>query len=184
MPVKTTYRPPKRRTTPGQCNPPPPSGGGKNEDRVKKLLTRELAEKIAALLRAGNYQDTAAASLGIGRRTFYDWRERGAKAAKANDPAEANDPDGLYQYFFDLLEQARAEAQTKAVSELLKGGLHWQRWAWWLERSFPRLWGRVEYRGDAEGAENERDLAEQAKKQIIDTLSRMEKRTEALKNET
>ena len=143
---------------------------------MKKLLTRELAEKIAALLRAGNYQETAAASLGIGRRTLYDWRERGTKGD--------NDPDGLYRYFVDLLEQARAEAQIHAVAELRKGNDgQWQRWAWWLERSFPRLWGRVEYRGDAEGAEDMRDLAEQAKKQIIDTLSRMEKRTEALKSE-
>ena len=141
-------------------------------------LTPELSERIADLIRAGNYLETATAVVGIGKRTLYDWLKRGAESN------EVNDPDGIYREFSDLVLQARAEAQTKAVMELLKGGQQWQRWAWWLERSFPKIWGRVEYRDEAEGAENERDLAEQAKRKIIDTLDRMAKRTEALENET
>ena len=141
------------------------------------LLTPKLAEEIADLIRKGNYLETAAAFVGIGRRTLFDWLKRGAESN------EINDPDGLYRNFADVMEQARAEAQIHAVAELRKGEGQWQRWAWWLERSFPKWWGRIEYRGEAEGAESERDLAEQAKRKIIETLDRMSKRTEALENE-
>jgi transposase-like protein len=40
-------------------------------------LTPELREKIAALVREGNYAGTAAVACGIAESTFYDWMRRG-----------------------------------------------------------------------------------------------------------
>ena len=132
-------------------------------------LTPEVAETILDFIRKGNYVEAASAAAGVSKEALYNWLRRGAPGN------EGQDPGGIYREFSDAVLQARAEAQTKAVAGLLATG-HYKAWAWWLERSFPRLYGRVEYRGEAEGAENERDQAEQAKQKIIETLDRMNRR--------
>jgi len=132
-------------------------------------LTPEVASKIIAFVRTGNYIEAAAAAAGIHKDTLYDWLKRGAPGN------EESDSDDIYREFSDAVLQARAEAQIRAVAGLLATG-HYKAWAWWLERSNPRQWGRIEYRGGAEDAENERDYAEQAKQKIIETLDRMNRR--------
>ena len=132
-------------------------------------LTPDVAVTIIAYIRGGNYLEAASAAAGIVKSTLYDWLKRGAPGN------EKRDPKGIYREFSNAVEKACAEAQVLALNAIRLDG-NWQSKAWWLERRYPKLWGRVEYRGDAEGVENERDQAEQAKQKIIETLDRMNRR--------
>jgi hypothetical protein len=97
-------------------------------------LTTEVQDRIVAALRAGNYQETAAAYAGISRTAFFDWLERGR-----------NEPESIYAVFLDAVEKAKADAEVRDVA-LIDKAAHdgsWQAAAWKLERKFPNKWGRV-----------------------------------------
>ena len=120
-------------------------------------LTPELQDKICEVIRAGNYFDTACNFVGIGERTGYEWLERGEgkhKDRKSND---------LYKGFAQAVKKASSEAETRAVAEISavrqgrkvqdkdgnyisdpKGEAVWQARAWWLERRYPKKYGRQE----------------------------------------
>jgi len=112
-------------------------------------LTPEVEEKIIGYIRGGNYIEAAAAAAGINKVTLYRWLKRGAPGN------EKQDRKGIYREFSNAVEKACAEAQIIATYTIRNDG-SWQSKAWWLERRFPKLWGRVEYRGEAEGAEADR----------------------------
>ena len=99
-------------------------------------LTPEVQDKIVQAILAGNYQETAASYAGIGRTTFFRWMEQGA------------DPDApqMYRDFRDAVESARAQAEVRHVAlitQAAQGGT-WQASAWYLERSYPQRWGRLQ----------------------------------------
>lgn len=97
-------------------------------------LTPEVQDKIVAALRAGNYQETAAAYAGIHRDTFYGWMERGK-----------NEPGSIYSDFSEAVERAKADAEVRDVALIDRAAADgsWQAAAWKLERKFPQKWGRV-----------------------------------------
>jgi hypothetical protein len=89
------------------------------------------------LVREGNYPETAAASLGVNRATYYRWMERGEKCAKG---------DELFRDFRDALLRAKATAETKALAKVSKGFTDKargpERAQWYLERVAPDRFGR------------------------------------------
>lgn len=100
-------------------------------------LTPALQARILKLVREGNYPETAAASLGVGRTTYYRWMERGEKCAKG---------DEAYRDFRDALLRAKATAETKALARVSKGFADKargpERAQWYLERVAPDRFGR------------------------------------------
>jgi hypothetical protein len=85
--------------------------------------------RVVTLLNAislGNSRTDAAAFAGIHRDTLYDWLQ---------NPT-----------FSDALEKAEAEAKVRAVSHIIRAaqGGTWQAAAWWLERRYPKEFGRRE----------------------------------------
>ena len=97
-------------------------------------LTPEVQERIVQALRAGNYQETAAAYAGIGESTFYEWMERGR-----------DEPGSVYSEFVEAVTKAKADAEVRDVALIDKAATDgsWQAAAWKLERKFPHRWGRV-----------------------------------------
>ncbi len=80
-----------------------------------------------------------------------------------------------YTEFRDAVEKARAEAEARKLSVIhtaAESGI-WQAAAWFLERSFPKRWGRrVEVTTitlESVEAEIARIKAEQAEEQAIDS---------------
>lgn len=65
-------------------------------------LTPELIEKVASIVRVGNYLDTAARFCGIDKVSFYDWMKRGHTQKR-----------GIYRDFLNALEEARAAADVR-----------------------------------------------------------------------
>jgi hypothetical protein len=91
-------------------------------------LTPAREERILAALRAGNYLETAGRLAGISSSTLHKWRSE-------------------FPEFSEAVDAARAEAEAAMVSEVRTASVkHWQAAAWWLERSFPRRWGRSDRR--------------------------------------
>lgn len=109
-------------------------------------LTDEIQQKILQALAAGNYQDTAAAYAGISTSTFYNWLERGKteriRVAAGEKPKKTEE---IFVEFVDAIESARAQAEVRSVALIQKAANDgtWQAAAWYLERSHPQRWGRL-----------------------------------------
>lgn len=121
-------------------------------------LTPQVAEKIIAAVRAGNYLETAAENAGVNRTTLYRWQQAGSDA----------DADPELRDFCNALTRARAEAEARMVGCVLRdamGGTVVKRITRtyrngvveteeqvtppnhraaieFLSRSFPQTWGR------------------------------------------
>lgn len=109
-------------------------------------LTKELQQKIISALTAGNYQDTAAAYAGISTSCFYNWLERGKKERDRLAAGEkAKKTEQIFLEFVDAIESARAQAEVRSVALIQKAANDgtWQAAAWYLERSHPQRWGRL-----------------------------------------
>lgn len=82
------------------------------------VCTKELADKFAELIRAGNYFETVCNYLEIDKGSGYNWLKWGEEGRDAN----GDDPDA-YRRFFNAFTQAEAEAELGAVASLKQAGL-------------------------------------------------------------
>lgn len=109
-------------------------------------LTPEVQEKIVSALNAGNYQDTAARYAGITRATFYNWLERGRIERERIESGEKpSKSEAIYVEFIEAIEQARANAEVRAVALIQKAATegNWRAAQFFLERSHPQRWGAL-----------------------------------------
>lgn len=123
--------------------------------RVPRLVKDPtLKDRVASLLAAGHYAETACDALGIPESTYYAWLERGeavqGTVQRAEDPdtavAELGDNERAYMDFWEAVKKASAAAEVrnlKVVTEAAHDGT-WQAAAWYLERRHPRRWGRFD----------------------------------------
>jgi len=107
----------------------------------KTKLTPELLDKLEKALAAGNYVETACSYVGISHSVFYHWLAE-AKKPKARK---------IYLEFLDTIERARAVAEIRNV-QIVQAAAQgdgnndpdWRAATWFLERAYPRKWGRHE----------------------------------------
>jgi hypothetical protein len=100
-------------------------------------LTPETQEKIAMVIRAGNYIETAAAYAGISKQCLYEWLRRGAAT---NAPPQ-------YRAFAAAIREALAAAEVRDVAQIAKASeKEWTAAAWRLERRHPVRWARTRER--------------------------------------
>lgn len=110
---------------------------GQPKGRTTKL-TPEVQTRIIDALRAGNYIEAACGYAGITTQTYWQW------IAKAD---QSGPRMSLYADFRDAATKARADAEIRNVGfiqKIAQDGRTWQASAWWLERSFPTRWGRMQ----------------------------------------
>ena len=108
-------------------------------------LTAEVQQRIVEALRAGNYQDSSAAYAGIHEATFHNWMSRGREEERRiADGEKPNPKEEAFREFFAAVEKARSESEVRNVMYIQRAAQDgtWQAAAWFLERSFPRKWGR------------------------------------------
>lgn len=99
---------------------------GRNGGRPTKLNAK-IQTAICELLRDGVPPDAAAVSLGVARRTFFDWLERGRNG------------EPLYESFRLAVDEAIAVWHAKTVGI---AGSDPKNAMIMLERRFPKDWGR------------------------------------------
>ena len=112
---------------------------------------------------------------GIGRRTFYDWMYRGARALAAEEAdKEVPDEERPFMEFYTAVEQVRSEWEIRRLETIeaasKAGPQHWTAAAWLLERRMREkyaLKARVDHRhelaieiGDSRSEEIEREVLE------------------------
>jgi hypothetical protein len=126
-------------------------------------LTPQLIEDISNWLKLGYYQEDAATMVGISPSTYYEWMKRGEKVIEEMDTKMLNPPNvdssselapgeaaaegeivNLYSEFSEAVKKARAEAEGAHIRNIRRASDNgvWQASAWWLERSFPKKWGK------------------------------------------
>ena len=126
----------------------------------KTKLTPEIQETICNWLKLGYYQEDAAVMAGISPSTYYDWLKKGAEEDSKQDeikalgsagsplPAIEEDSDielvYIYSEFSEAVARARAEAEGAHIKNIRRAADNgtWQASAWFLERSFPKKWGK------------------------------------------
>ena len=118
-------------------------------------LTQEKIDEICNWLKLGYYQEDAATMAGISSSTFYDWMRRGAEGQKALESGDSSslpatqegdevEVVNMFQEFSEAVKKARAEAEGAHIRNIRKAADNgtWQASAWFLERSFPKKWGK------------------------------------------
>jgi transposase len=97
----------------------------------RPLLDPALTDRIVSLIRAGNYLEVAATTVGIHRTTLHRWLRLGRKQKR-----------GRYRKFLTHVEKAQAEAESRDVALIAKAASEdWRAAAWRLERKAPRRYG-------------------------------------------
>jgi len=112
--------------------------------RKKRMLR---GDAIVEFLRRGLYARDAAKLAGVGETTFHDWIARGEEYAET-PIEEVPESERIYAAFSASVEKARAEAVKVALDQIrsaASGGV-WQAAAWFLERTRPHDYGRIERR--------------------------------------
>lgn len=99
--------------------------------KAEQLLTPEILEAVGQLLAEGNFKETVADFLGIDRKTWWNWEQRGER-----------EPDSIYGEFFHVVKKASAAAEILLVRSIRLGFEGWQSKAWIAERRFPQHWGK------------------------------------------
>ena len=118
-------------------------GGDRCRMHARSRPDAETGAPVVAMLRAGNYQEIAAAAAGV----------------------TVDELAGLPE-LRDELEQARAEGEARSVARIAAAaGDNWQAAAWLLERQHPDRWARPALRGD------ERPVAPVAGPDALDELA-------------
>ena len=110
------------------------------------VLQPEIRQAILDALNAGNYMETAAEYAGIHKSVLFDWLKWGREAKaqmEAGDPVRANGQ--AYASFADEVEKAMARVEVQSLAVIRRAGMeNWQAMAWFLERTRPRKFGRLE----------------------------------------
>lgn len=166
----------------------PPRNNGKHPGGRSSKLDRELGDKIVSAIKAGGYVETAAAFAGVSKDTFYAWLRRGAKE-KAGPFKEFSDAVGQavaeseMRYVTVVARAANGYDVIKertVVGTDLKGNpisnttteksheFNPQAAEWWLERRFPKRWGRMEREETPEMPDPRGDPLMTLKRETID----------------
>lgn len=89
----------------------------------KSKLTPALQKQIVKLLEQGNSVEDVCSQIDITDRTYYNWRERGEKAAaelEADPDADLPEDELSFFQFFQATTRALKNAKVKAVSAVFK----------------------------------------------------------------
>lgn len=96
-----------------------PPGSGR-----PSLLTPEVQDRIVDLILDGAYQESAAVAAGVGKSTFYVWKQKGESARVMRDNGEeVPETDVPYLEFLEAINWARAKSETQVVATLQRAAL-------------------------------------------------------------
>lgn len=110
-------------------------------------LNEERQARIVQAIRAGNYLETAAHFAGVSPSALHLWMSRGrTEAARIDEGEEPDANEAPYLSLMEAVESARAESEVRAIALIQRAANDgtWQAAAWYLERSAPHRWGRLQ----------------------------------------
>jgi len=136
----------------------------------KTTLTPQLQTTIIGQLQGGMHLSTVLAANGVGRSTFYDWRERGR-------PDRHRAEDQQFREFREQVERARAQGEIFLGMTIAAAGRHDPAWAaWMLERQYPERWARASQRALVEPETEDVQPEEDPLREVIELAQERRKR--------
>lgn len=152
-PLAKPKAPPARVARKGGAAPPVGSPRGR-----KTHLSAELIEEVCQVIREGAHPEPAAVECGIGRATFYEWKQRGDRAAAVARAEGACHPDDqVFADFAEAVDAATSATENDAAKALRrswqgKGAATVRAATEYLSRRAPKRWGRIDrLKVEAEG---------------------------------
>jgi len=110
----------------------------------KTILNQAMFDAIIDLLKRGNYLSTTAKAVGITPATITSWANKG-NAILDEERDDLTPTEQLYASFAIEVEKARGFAEVQNVEVIRRASQdNWTAAAWWLERTNPKSWGRVQ----------------------------------------
>lgn len=103
----------------------------------KERLNEDIIQKFSDLVKAGNYESTAAQLLGFDPSTICKWKNKGT------DDEEKGQTNTIYYKFLLATRESSAYSEAWHLQQIRKAGEsgNWQASAWYLERKYPDKWG-------------------------------------------
>jgi hypothetical protein len=110
------------------------------------LLDDNVATALIALLQRGNYRKVAAEFVGIRAETIDAWVSKGAgQLLRLENDEELTPEELLFADFAAGVMRAEAEGEIRALEHVTNAGIHdWRAAAWYLERTKPDRFGRID----------------------------------------
>jgi molybdenum cofactor biosynthesis enzyme len=108
-------------------------------------ITPEITRELTEAIKTGAYIETAIVAAGVAKSTFYDWLRHAEK-----DRQEGK-RKSVYIEFAKDIRKALATAELDLIKKVQLSGMHWQRYAWMLERRFRDRWALQ--KGDTGGGQ-------------------------------
>jgi hypothetical protein len=103
------------------------------DDDLPAALPEDRREALIDAVRAGGFLRTACDRAGVSHPALVRWGRRWLRG-----DAEARPLDE----FFRKLAAAAADAESESLEQVRGGGKDWRAHVWFLERRYPRRWGR------------------------------------------
>lgn len=152
------------------------TGAGARRIGRPPVLDGDVTRRVVEVVRAGNYAEVAAASVGISGSTFRAWLREGARIRRVLEPLDEAEYDAavdaltehqLQQAEFSAaVEKAMADSEVIDVLNVRKAAAdHWQAAMTRLERRHPQRWGRreaIEVSGQLDGVHVDASTPERA----------------------
>ena len=103
---------------------------GKRRKAKPYAIKPSQIKKICNLIRAGNYVKPSVNAVGVNYNTFIGYMSKGKKGIRP------------YDEYYQMVEQAKAEFETGAVSTISDSGANGNigAYMWMLPRMFPKRW--------------------------------------------
>lgn len=118
----------------------------KGPRRLRTTFCDETCTTIIGWLSAGNFRESAAARAKVSPSTLGDWLKRGEQELEKTVDGEELGP--YAQFYVDVIS-AEATAETTMVGMITEGDNEDRRW--FLERRYPRRFGRMATRVELTG---------------------------------
>lgn len=109
-------------------------------------LNEDMAVAIIALLSRGNYRKIVAEFVGIRGDTLSAWVDKGTSylTMLANDET-LDDDEQMFADFAAGVFRAEARSEIDAIESIMNAGKHdWRASAWYLERTRPDRFGKID----------------------------------------
>lgn len=109
-------------------------------------LTPAVQNKIIQALENGAYLETAAASAGIAKCTFFDWMRRGEREIQRREQGkEPRSAEDCFVEFKTIINEKLANFEIDLLGSIRDAGAKdWRASAFLLERRFSKRYSRVE----------------------------------------
>lgn len=144
-PAAKPKAPPPRVARKANASPPVGSPRGR-----RTILSAELIAEVCQVIREGAHPEPAAVECGIGRATFYEWKQRGDRAAAVARAEGACHPDDqVFADFAEAVDAATSATENEAAKALRRswqgrGAATVRAATEYLSRRAPKRWGRID----------------------------------------